>query len=157
MGILCPHSIRICRLWFLVPFSLVYKQFCVSFTLTAGTLSIKAYTLQILFYFETARNILWNSCLSLKTFAALKFEPTINRGAWSYFSQLRPIPTKWETSRKISFESYWQILDVPTLSFKMIYNMLGLLPYLGSTTHYFLEKFLCFLLIFEMFNEPYLL
>ena len=43
------------------------------------------------------------------------------------------------------------------LSFKMIYNMPGLLPYLQSKTHYFLEKFLCFLLIFEMFNEPYLL
>ena len=70
---------------------------------------------------------------------------------------MRPVPTKWETSRKISYESYKQILNVQTLSFKMIYNMPGLLPYLGSKPHYFLENFLCFLLIFEMFNEPYLL
>ena len=69
---------------------------------------------------------------------------------------MRPVPTKWETSRKISFESYKQILNVQTLSFKMVYNMPLLLPYLGAKTHYFLEKFLCFLLIFEMFNEPYL-
>ena len=43
---------------------------------------------------------------------------------------MRPVPTKWETSRKISFESYQQIHDVQTLSFKMIYSMPGLLPYL---------------------------
>ena len=43
------------------------------------------------------------------------------------------------------------------LSFKMIYYMPGLLPYLGSKIHYFHEKFLSFLLISEMFNEPYLL
>ena len=42
---------------------------------------------------------------------------------------LRPLPTKWETSRKISFKSYKQIHDVQTLSFKMIYNIPGLLPY----------------------------
>ena len=35
--------------------------------------------------------------------------------------------------------------------------MSGLLPYLGSKIHYFLEKLLCLLLIFEMFNEPYLI
>ena len=35
--------------------------------------------------------------------------------------------------------------------------MSGLLPYLGPKTHYFLEKFLCFLLIIDMFSEPYLL
>ena len=67
------------------------------------------------------------------------------------------VPTKWETSRKIAFESYKQIHSVQTLSFKMIYNMPGLLPYLRYKSHYFLEKFLCFLLIFEMLNEPYLL
>ena len=54
-----------------------------------------------------------------------------------------------------SVESYKQIDDVHSLSFKMHY-IPGLLPYLGSKTHYFLEKFLCFLLIVEMFNEPYL-
>ena len=68
---------------------------------------------------------------------------------------MRPVPTKWETSRKISFESYQQIHDVQTLSFKMIYNMSGLLPYWGSKTYYFLEKFLGFLLTFEMFNETW--
>ena len=46
-------------------------------------------------------------------------------------AQMRPVPTKWETSRKISSESYKQIHDIRTLSFKMIYNMPGLLPYLG--------------------------
>ena len=35
--------------------------------------------------------------------------------------------------------------------------MSGLLPIWGPKIHYFLEKFLCFLLIFEMFNDPYLL
>ena len=35
--------------------------------------------------------------------------------------------------------------------------MSGLLPYLGSKTHYFLEKFLRFLLIIDMFSESYLL
>ena len=69
---------------------------------------------------------------------------------------MRPVPTKWETSRKISFESYKQIHNVQTQSFKMIYNMPGLLSYLGSKTHYLIEKFLWFLLIFEMFIEPYL-
>ena len=71
-------------------------------------------------------------------------------------SHLRPIPTKWETSREISSESYEQIHDIRTLSLKMIYNMPGLLPYLGFKTYYFLEKFFCFLLNFEMFNKPYL-
>ena len=74
-------------------------------------------------------------------------------GKW----QMRHVPTKWETSRKISFQSYNQIHVVQTLSFKMICYMSWLLPYLGSKTYYFLEKFLCFLLIFEMFNESYLL
>ena len=72
-------------------------------------------------------------------------------------NNMRPVPTKWETSRKISFESCKQICGVQILSFKMIYNMPGLLSYLGSKTHYLIQKFLCFLLIFEMFNEPYLL
>ena len=35
--------------------------------------------------------------------------------------------------------------------------MSRLLHYLGTKTPYFLEKFLCLLLIFEMFKEPYLL
>ena len=56
---------------------------------------------------------------------------------------------------QIQFESYKQIHDVQTLNFKMIYTMPGLLPYLGFKTNYSLEKFLCFLLIFEMFNELY--
>ena len=42
--------------------------------------------------------------------------------------RMRPVPTKGEISRKISFPSYNQ-----TLSFKMILlcNLSGLLPYLG--------------------------
>ena len=40
---------------------------------------------------------------------------------------MRPVPTKWETSRKSSFESYKQILDVQTLSFKMIYTRIAAL------------------------------
>ena len=42
--------------------------------------------------------------------------------------RMRPVPTKGEISRKISFSSYNQ-----TLSFKMILlcNLSGLLPYLG--------------------------
>ena len=67
-------------------------------------------------------------------------------------THLRPIPTKWETSRKISFPSYNQIHVVQTLSFKMIYYMSVLLPIWVPKTHYFLEKFLCFLLIIEIFN-----
>ena len=70
---------------------------------------------------------------------------------------LRPIPTKWEISRKISFPSYNQIHVVHILCFHMIYYVSGLLLYLGSKTYYFLEKFLCFLLKFDMFSEPYLL
>ena len=38
---------------------------------------------------------------------------------------------------KISFPSYSQIHVVQTLSFKKIYYMSGLLPYLGSKTFYF--------------------
>ena len=38
-------------------------------------------------------------------------------------NHMRPVPTKWETSRKISFPSYNQIHVVQTLSFKMIYYM----------------------------------
>ena len=34
--------------------------------------------------------------------------------------------------------------------------MAYLLPYLESKTHYFLEKFIYFLLIIDMFSEPYL-
>ena len=70
---------------------------------------------------------------------------------------MRPVPTKWETSRKISFPSYNLIHVALTLSFKMIYYMSWLLPYLGSKNYFFLVKFLCFLLIFNMFNKPYLL
>ena len=51
---------------------------------------------------------------------------------------LRPVPTKWETSRKISFPSYSQIHVAQTLSFKMIYYMSWLLPYLRSKNYYFL-------------------
>ena len=58
---------------------------------------------------------------------------------------------------QISFPSYNQIHVVQTLSFKMIYHMSLLLPHLESKTYYFLVKFLCFLLIFEMVNEPHLL
>ena len=57
---------------------------------------------------------------------------------------MRPVPTKWETSRKIPFPSYYHIHIVQILRFKMIYNMLGLLPHLGSKTYFLLEKFLCF-------------
>ena len=32
---------------------------------------------------------------------------------------MRPVATKWETSRKISFESYKEIYDVQTLSFSI--------------------------------------
>ena len=46
---------------------------------------------------------------------------------------------------------------VQTLSFKMIYYMSGLLLHFGSKIYHFLEKFLCFLLISDMFSEPYLL
>ena len=35
--------------------------------------------------------------------------------------------------------------------------MSGLLAYLGSKIHDFREKFFCFPLNFEMFNDPYLL
>ena len=70
---------------------------------------------------------------------------------------MRPVPTKWETSHKLSFPRYNQIHIAQTLSFKMIHYMSGLLAYSRSKIHYFLEKFLCFLLIFKMFNEPYLL
>ena len=70
---------------------------------------------------------------------------------------MRPVPTKWETSRKISFPSFNQIHVVQTLSFKMIYYMSWLLPIWSPKTHNILEKFLCFLLIFEMLNELYLL
>ena len=48
---------------------------------------------------------------------------------------MRPVPTKWEASRKISFPSYNQIHVVENLSFKMICNMPELLPYLGSKTY----------------------
>ena len=51
------------------------------------------------------------------------------------FTHMRPVPTKWETSRKISFERYKQICYVQTISFKMIYNMPGLWSSLGSKTH----------------------
>ena len=73
-----------------------------------------------------------------------------------YIVSMWPVPTKWATSRKISFPSYNQIHVVQTRSFKMTYYMLWLLPYLGSKTFYFLEKFLYFLLFFEMFSESYL-
>ena len=83
---------------------------------------------------------------------------SIKHGKYMFhIRNMRPVPTKWETSCKISFESYKQIHDVQPLSFQMIYNLPGLLPYLGSKTYNFLEKFLCFLLIFEMLKEPYLL
>ena len=57
---------------------------------------------------------------------------------------MRPVPTKWETGRKISFPSYNQVHVVQTLSFKMIYYMSWLLPYLRSKTYNFLQKFFVF-------------
>ena len=53
--------------------------------------------------------------------------------------------------------SYNYIHVVQILSFKITYNVLGLLPYVGSKIYYFLEKFLCILLIADMLSEPYLL
>ena len=44
---------------------------------------------------------------------------------------MRPVPTKWETGRKISFLSYNQIHVVQTLSFKMIYVCYGCCLILG--------------------------
>ena len=66
----------------------------------------------------------------------------------------RPVPTTWETSRKISFPSYYYIHVVQILSFKMIHIRVAV--WFGVQTYYFLEKFLCFLLISKMFSEPYL-
>ena len=77
-----------------------------------------------------------------------------NQITYCYF---RPVSTKWEISWKISFPNYNQIHVVQAFSFKMIYYMSGLLPYLGYKTYYFLEKFLYFLLISDMFSAPYLL
>ena len=60
---------------------------------------------------------------------------------WAY---LRLVLTKWETSHKISFPSYCHIHVTQILSFKMIYNMSGLLLHFGSKSYYFLEKLLVF-------------
>ena len=68
-------------------------------------------------------------------------------------SNMRPVPTKWDTSCKISFPSYWHIPVVQIIS----HYTSGLLPHLGSKTYCILKKFLCFLSISDMFSEPYLL
>ena len=73
-----------------------------------------------------------------------------HRGVWILNGVAR-----WETSCKISFPNYKQIHVVQTQSFKMIYIMSVLLPYLGSKSDHFLEKFLLFSIGFEVFNEPY--
>ena len=77
--------------------------------------------------------------------------------SFTLLAHLRPVPTKWETSHKISFPSYNQIHIVQTLSFKMIYYMSWLLPISGPKTHYFLINSFVFFWFFEMFNGPYLL
>ena len=102
-----------------------------------------------------------NSCMMVCTSFGTTCAPVFN-------AQLKPVPTKWETSHKISLPSYYQIHVVQNLSFKIIlwkclpyrgpqplYS--GLLPHLGSKTYYFFAKFLCFQLMFVIFNEPYLL
>ena len=58
------------------------------------------------------------------------------RSGFGKYNKMRPVLTKWATSRKISFPSYNQIHIVQTLSFKMIYHMSWLLPYLGSKTFF---------------------
>ena len=46
---------------------------------------------------------------------------------------MRPVFTKWETSRKIIiFLSYGQVHIFQIIGFKMIYNIPGILPYLGT-------------------------
>ena len=50
---------------------------------------------------------------------------------------LRPVPTKWETSRKISFLSYNQIHVAQTLSFKMIYYLVMVADFLGVQKLFF--------------------
>ena len=66
-----------------------------------------------------------------------------------------PVPTSWKMSRKTLLSSYDQIHIVQTVSFKIIYYMLCLLPYLRSLITHFLGKFPCFHLIFDIFNGPY--
>ena len=44
------------------------------------------------------------------------------------------LPTNWEICHKISLPRYKEIHIAQTLSFKMIYHMSGLLPYLGCKT-----------------------
>ena len=85
----------------------------------------------------------------------------VQQGAISWFCKIftyyRPVPTKWETNRKISVPSYNHFHVIQIASFKIMYDMSRLLPHFWSKTHYFLEKFLCFLLISDNFSEPYLL
>ena len=62
---------------------------------------------------------------------------------------VRPVPTKWETSHKNPFPRYDQVQN------GILHVMVAALFEVQNYFH--LVKFLCFLLISEMFNEPYLL
>ena len=65
--------------------------------------------------------------------------------------QIRHVPSNERQVAK--FQPYNHHHFVQIQSFKMIYDMSGLLP----KTYYFLDKFLCFPLISDMFSESYLL
>ena len=62
---------------------------------------------------------------------------------------MRPVPTKWETSHKNPFPRYDQVQN------GILHVMVAAVFEVQNYFH--LVKFLCFLLISEMFNEPYLL
>ena len=79
--------------------------------------------------------------------------------------QMRSVPAKWETSRKISIQSCIifgamnldDSLSIILWHQAIVYHRNTANALFGVQNPLFLENFLCFLLIFEMFNEPYLL
>ena len=62
---------------------------------------------------------------------------------------MRHVPTQWETSHKKPFPKYDQVQN------GILHVMVAAL--FEVQNYFFLVKFLCFLSISEMFNEPYLL
>ena len=66
-------------------------------------------------------------------FECVSYGPIIMLGC----NQMRPVPTKWETSRKISFLSYNQIHVAQTLSFKMIYYLVMVADFFGVQKLFF--------------------
>ena len=90
--------------------------------------------------------------MALKLSMATKFD---GKNPWCECNIWYLFPQNERQVAKFHFQIITRFILFRLLALK--WYMSGSLPIWGPKNNYFFEKFLCFLLIFEMFSEPYLL